>query len=54
MTETQLAPNLPQWMKDHADRYLKSGGTDGHIYTLSRPARSRQLTVSVALPRLAS
>jgi deazaflavin-dependent oxidoreductase (nitroreductase family) len=37
MTETQLAPNLPQWMKEHADRYLKSGGTDGHIYTLSRP-----------------
>jgi len=37
MTDTQLAPNLPQWMKDHAERYLKSGGTDGHIYTLSRP-----------------
>lgn len=37
MTEAQLAPNLPQWMKDHADRYLRSGGTDGHIYTLSRP-----------------
>jgi proline iminopeptidase len=37
MTETQLAPNLPQWMKDHADQYLKSGGTEGHHYTLSRP-----------------
>nr|WP_294548327.1 nitroreductase family deazaflavin-dependent oxidoreductase [uncultured Rhodopila sp.] len=37
MTETQLAPNLPQWMKDHAQRYLQSGGTEGHIYTLSRP-----------------
>ena len=37
MTETKLAPNLPQWMKDHVDRYLKSGGTDGHLYTLSRP-----------------
>jgi deazaflavin-dependent oxidoreductase (nitroreductase family) len=37
MAETQLAPNLPQWMKDHAERYLQSGGTEGHIYTLSRP-----------------
>ena len=44
MTETQLAPNLPQWMQDHADRYLKSGGTEGHIYTLSRPGQA-DLTV---------
>jgi proline iminopeptidase len=44
MTETQLAPNLPQWMVDHAHRYLNSGGTDGHIYTLSRPGQA-DLTV---------
>ena len=44
MTETQLAPNLPQWMQDHAHRYLSSGGTDGHIYTLSRPGQA-DLTV---------
>jgi hypothetical protein len=31
MTEAKLAPNLPQWMKDHVDRYLSSGGTDGHM-----------------------
>ena len=37
MTETKLAPNLPQWMKDHTERYLASGGTDGHLYTISRP-----------------
>lgn len=37
MTETKLAPNLPQWMKDHVDRYLSSGGTDGHNYTITRP-----------------
>ncbi|HVC61969.1 MAG TPA: nitroreductase family deazaflavin-dependent oxidoreductase [Acetobacteraceae bacterium] len=37
MTETRLAPNLPQWMKEHVDRYLSSGGTDGHMYTISRP-----------------
>ena len=37
MAESQLAPNLPQWMKDHADQYLSSGGTEGHMYRLSRP-----------------
>jgi deazaflavin-dependent oxidoreductase (nitroreductase family) len=37
MTETKLAPNLPQWMKDHVARYLSSGGTDGHMYTIVRP-----------------
>jgi deazaflavin-dependent oxidoreductase (nitroreductase family) len=37
MTETKLAPNLPQWMQDHTHRYLSSGGTDGHIYTIIRP-----------------
>jgi deazaflavin-dependent oxidoreductase (nitroreductase family) len=36
MTETKLAPNLPQWMKDHAERYLSSGGTEGHLYTIER------------------
>jgi proline iminopeptidase len=37
MTETKLAPNLPRWMKDHVARYLSSGGTDGHMYTIERP-----------------
>lgn len=36
MTDAILAPNLPQWMVDHANRYLSSGGTDGHIYTIKR------------------
>ena len=44
MTEAQLAPNLPQWMKDHVDRYLKSGGTDGHLYTIN-PPNAAPLTV---------
>lgn len=37
MTEAKLAPNLPQWMIDHVGRYLSSGGTDGHIYTIKLP-----------------
>lgn len=44
MTETKLAPNLPQWMKDHVDRYLSSGGTDGHMYKL-KPANAPEMTV---------
>lgn len=37
MTEAQPAPNLPQWMRDHIARYLASGGTDGHMYTITLP-----------------
>ena len=37
MTETKLAPKMPQWMRDHVDRYLSSGGTDGHMYTVTPP-----------------
>jgi proline iminopeptidase len=37
MSEAKLPPNLPQWMKDHVDRYLSSGGIDGHMYTINSP-----------------
>jgi deazaflavin-dependent oxidoreductase (nitroreductase family) len=37
MTAARLAPNLPQWMKDHTERYLSSGGIDGHMYTITLP-----------------
>lgn len=35
MSDAKLAPNLPQWMLDHVARYLSSGGTDGHMYTIT-------------------
>jgi F420H(2)-dependent quinone reductase len=44
MTDAKLAPNLPQWMIDHANRYLSSGGTEGHMYTIS-PANQPAMTV---------
>jgi hypothetical protein len=47
MTEAKLAPNLPGWMVDHANRYLSNGGTDGHMYK-SESVRSF-LTMSNAL-----
>ena len=41
MTEAKLAPNLPDWMVDHANRYISSGGADGHIYKMTPPGRPR-------------
>ena len=37
MTDVKIAPALPQWMKDHVDVYLQSGGKEGHLYTIDRP-----------------
>jgi proline iminopeptidase len=41
MTEAKLAPNLPGWMVDHANRYLSSGGAEGHMYKMTQPGRPR-------------
>jgi deazaflavin-dependent oxidoreductase (nitroreductase family) len=49
MTEAKLAPNLPQWMKDHADRYLSSGGAEGHMYTISPPGAAAMTVPSLLL-----
>ena len=39
MTEAKLAPNLPGWMVEHANRYLNSGGADGHMHKPTQPGR---------------
>src|ERR1700728_3195548 len=39
MAEAKLAPNLPNWMVEHANRYIASGGTDGHMYKINVPGR---------------
>ena len=44
MADARLAPNLPGWMVEHANRYLASGGTDGHLYKMTQPGRP-ELTV---------
>jgi deazaflavin-dependent oxidoreductase (nitroreductase family) len=44
MTDAKLAPNLPGWMIDHANRYLASGGADGHLYKAT-PAGYGERTV---------
>ena len=44
MTDAKLAPGLPDWMVEHANRYISSGGADGHLYTMTQPGRP-QITV---------
>jgi deazaflavin-dependent oxidoreductase (nitroreductase family) len=39
MAEATLAKGLPDWMQEHANRYIASGGSDGHIYKMTQPGR---------------
>src|SRR5260370_23502206 len=48
MAEAKLAPNLPDWMVEHANRYLASGGTDGHMYKITVPRRG-EITATALL-----
>jgi proline iminopeptidase len=49
MSEAKLAPNLPDWMVEHANRYISSGGTDGHMYKTSLPGRQEMAVPSLLL-----
>jgi deazaflavin-dependent oxidoreductase (nitroreductase family) len=49
MAEAKLAPNLPDWMVEHANRYLSSGGTDGHMYKVTVPQRGEITAPSLLL-----
>lgn len=44
MAEAKLAPSMPQWMVDHTNRYLASGGTEGHMYKIT-PAGYAEMDV---------
>src|SRR3982074_2598387 len=48
MAEAKLAPNLPDWMVEHANRYLSSGGADGHMYKMTQSDRP-EITVPALL-----
>src|SRR5258708_20388134 len=37
MTEAKLGRKMAQWMVDHANKYISSGGTEGHIYKIKPP-----------------
>jgi proline iminopeptidase len=49
MTEAMLAPNMPKWMRDHVDLYTKSGGTEGHMYTINLPNAPARAVPSLLL-----
>ena len=49
MADARLAPNLPDWMVEHANRYLSSGGTDGHLYKMTQPGRPEITVPSLLL-----
>jgi proline iminopeptidase len=49
MAAVKLAPNLPQWMIDHANRYISSGGTDGHMYKTHPPGYGEMTVPSLLL-----
>lgn len=49
MSDAKLAPNMPGWMVDHANKYLSSGGTEGHLYTVTPPGYSEMTVPSLLL-----
>ena len=49
MTDAKLAPNLPQWMRDHVALYLSSGGAEGHMYTINNPGVPKMSVPSLLL-----
>jgi proline iminopeptidase len=49
MSEAKLAPSLPGWMVEHANRYLSSGGAEGHIYEMNQPGRPEMRVPSLLL-----
>src|SRR5579862_4328620 len=49
MTDAKLAPGMPQWMIDHANRYMSSGGTDGHMYQINSPTAPKAPVPSLLL-----
>jgi deazaflavin-dependent oxidoreductase (nitroreductase family) len=47
-TEAKLAPNLPDWMVEHANRHRSSGGADWHMCKMTQPGRP-EITVPALL-----
>jgi proline iminopeptidase len=49
MAEAKLAANMAPWQLDHANRYLSSGGADGHMYTITPPGYPEMTVPSLLL-----
>src|SRR5258706_544727 len=49
MIQAKVPEGLPKWMSEHVDRYLQSGGKDGHMYTIKPPGMDKEITVPALL-----
>src|SRR3954470_16428268 len=49
MADATLAPNLPDWTLEYTNRYISSGGTDGHMYKMTQPGRPEITVPSLLL-----
>jgi deazaflavin-dependent oxidoreductase (nitroreductase family) len=49
MADATLAKGLPQWMVEHANRYIETGGKEGHIYEMNQPGRPAMKVPSLLL-----
>jgi proline iminopeptidase len=48
MAEAKLALNMPDWIVEHANRYLASGGAEGHVHKRNLPGLG-EITVRALL-----
>jgi deazaflavin-dependent oxidoreductase (nitroreductase family) len=49
MSEAKLAPGMQNWMVDHANKYLSSGGKEGHLYKVTPPGYTEMTVPSLLL-----
>ncbi len=49
MIDAKIPAGLPQWMLDHIDNYMKSGGKEGHMYKLNFPGRPSGIVPALLL-----
>jgi deazaflavin-dependent oxidoreductase (nitroreductase family) len=49
MSEAKLAPGIQNWMVDHANKYLSSGGKEGHLYKVTPPGYTEMTVPSLLL-----
>ena len=49
MIDAKVPAGLPQWMTDHIDNYIKSGGKEGHMYKLNFPGRPSGIVPALLL-----
>ena len=49
MIDAKVPAGLPQWMLDHIDNYIKSGGKEGHMYKLNFPGRPAGIVPALLL-----